>query len=206
MGLPESARLDVYLTLLAIGWIDGHLDDRERTLILRAARQDGLSDDDFERLEEAAAWPVSFEDLVPELPTDERRYVYTLASAITRLDGEVDPVEEAALDAFAEVLRVDGPGRVALDLHASCPCLRDSKRASKSRKWEDGRSQKILAKSRDLAKQSFQLEATYRNEPLKVISLLRTAPLLQSRTGDFCSRCKVGRWLQSGWCTLRNPH
>ena len=115
MGLPESARLDVYLTLLAIGRIDGHLDDLERTLILRAARQDGLSDDDFERLEEAAAWPVSFEDLVPELPTDERRYVYTLASAITRLDGEVDPVEEAALDAFAEVLRVDGPGRVALD-------------------------------------------------------------------------------------------
>jgi hypothetical protein len=107
--------LDVYLVLLAVGWIDGRLDPRERGLILRAATMDRLPADHLAQLEEAARWPLSFDDLVPDLGADDRPFVYAMASLVTRLDGLMDPVEEAALDALAQVLGIAGGRRMALD-------------------------------------------------------------------------------------------
>ena len=111
----DGAQLDIYLTLLAIGWIDGHLDPSERTLILGAAARDGLSSSDLARLEDAAHWPVSFEDTIPALGLAQSRYVYAMGSLIARLDGVVEPVEEAALDAFAQVLAIGPHDRERID-------------------------------------------------------------------------------------------
>lgn len=115
MDGQDGAQLDIYLTLLAIGWIDGHLDESERTLIMRAAARDGLGSSDLARLEDAAHWPVSFEDTIPALSLAQSRYVYAMGSLIARLDGVVEPVEEAALDAFAQVLGIGPHDRERID-------------------------------------------------------------------------------------------
>jgi hypothetical protein len=113
---PElRAGLDVYLTLVALGWIDRSLSEPERTLILRAAERDGLGAADLEQLADAARWPLSFEDVVPALAHAERRYVYAMGAYVARVDGNVEPTEDAALDALAQVLGVRGRERNALD-------------------------------------------------------------------------------------------
>lgn len=112
---PTESWLDVYLVLLAVGWMDGHLDPRERALILTAARMDGLTPEQLAQLEEAARWPLGMDDLVPSLGETERLYVYTLGSLVVRLDGVLDPVEDAAMDALAQVLGATGACRATLD-------------------------------------------------------------------------------------------
>ncbi len=107
--------LDVYRILLAVGWIDGQLDAREKALILGSALRDRLSASDLEQLEEAARWPLTFDDLVPDLEPEEQQFVYGMASLITALDGVHDPVEDVALDALAQVLGLAGARRKALD-------------------------------------------------------------------------------------------
>ena len=115
MEVQDVARLDVFLALLAIGWIDRRLDERERALILRAALLEGLGPADLDRLAEAAHWPLSFEDLVPALQGLESRYVYTLASYVAFVDGDLDPTEDAALEAVAQVLGLGESERRLLD-------------------------------------------------------------------------------------------
>lgn len=105
----------VYLTLLAIGWIDRPLCDQERTLILRAAQRAGLEPAALDRLSDAARWPVSFEVVAPGIEGPDARYLYALASYLALIDGEVDITEDAALEALGYVLGIRGHERRVLD-------------------------------------------------------------------------------------------
>ena len=115
MDPPNSALFDVYLALVSIGWIDGRLDSGERALILRAAERDGMAKAELSRLEEASHWPVSFEDCVPVLSRSMNHFTYGMGTLIAQIDGVVQTVEEAALDALAQVLGITPKEREQID-------------------------------------------------------------------------------------------
>ena len=107
---------EVFQTLLAIGWVDGHLDPDEASAILAAARDAGLGDAALARLTEMSATPVDFADLdISGLDREQRLYVYAVASWVARADNEVTNDESAALHAVATLLGVTGKGRRTMD-------------------------------------------------------------------------------------------
>ena len=108
---------EVFQTLMAIGWIDGRLDPEEGDAILKAALDAGLWDEQIEQLDLMQESPVDFTDLdTTALSTEQRLYVYAVASWVARADNEVTAAEDAALHAVATVIGVTGKGRRAMDL------------------------------------------------------------------------------------------
>lgn len=97
--------LDVFRALLAIAWVDGHLDPAERDAVLHLARGGGLAARDIERLEREGRTPIEFDDL-PDLTDPQRLLVYALALCITLADGIVHRKERMALQALTHVLEL----------------------------------------------------------------------------------------------------
>lgn len=107
---------EVFQSLLAIGWLDGHLDPAEADAVLVAAADAGLSAADVARLREMAGARVDFADPVTEgLTREQRLYVYAVASWVARADERVTTVEQAGLHAVATLLGVSGRGRKTMD-------------------------------------------------------------------------------------------
>jgi uncharacterized membrane protein YebE (DUF533 family) len=98
---------DVFLALAAIGWADGKLDQEEADAIVRTALEEGLEIEEISAIEEATKAPIdlSFIDRSAMSKAD-RLFVYAVAVWMTRLDGNVDDKEKAALARLAELLKV----------------------------------------------------------------------------------------------------
>ena len=60
--MPEMS-VELFQTLLAVGWLDGELDDSEREGILEAAAASGLAAEDLAKLRALAATRVTFADM-----------------------------------------------------------------------------------------------------------------------------------------------
>jgi len=96
---------EVFITLAAIGWADGHLDPDEAAGILRAAQESGLSAEDLAEIERATKQRKALETVDREkLSTLERSFVYATAIWLVRLDGKVAVEERLALKTFGDLL------------------------------------------------------------------------------------------------------
>lgn len=109
MSDPLDVR--VFLTLAAMAWIDGEVAPPEAEAILSAARSSGLDEAACARVEQATREPTDFEDGLGDLSPVQRLFVYALARWIAVVDGEVAPLEGAALDAVGHILGVTRRGR-----------------------------------------------------------------------------------------------
>jgi uncharacterized membrane protein YebE (DUF533 family) len=108
--------LELFQSLLAIGWIDGELAESERDAILAAARQSGLAAADLAKLEAMAGSPVTFSDMdFTPLSAEQRLFVYAVASWVAKVDDIVTGDERAALHAIGTLLGITGTGRRRMD-------------------------------------------------------------------------------------------
>ncbi len=114
--MPVQLNPDVFRMLLAIGWIDGHLDEEESDAILRAARAEGFEEATLEELSALAKAPVDFGEVDRTgLNAAAQLYIYGVASWVARSDDVLSEEEWAALHAIATVVGVTGRGRQAVD-------------------------------------------------------------------------------------------
>jgi uncharacterized membrane protein YebE (DUF533 family) len=98
---------DVFLALAAIGWADGQLDQEEADAIVRTALEEGLELEEIAEIEEATKNPIDIGVIDrSNMSKADRLFVYAVASWMTRLDGNVDAKELAALERLGEVLKV----------------------------------------------------------------------------------------------------
>jgi uncharacterized membrane protein YebE (DUF533 family) len=103
----ERLQMDVFLALAAIGWSDGKLDGEEADAIVRTALEEGLGLDEIDAIEKATKEPVALEWIDrASLTKADRLFVYAVASWMTRLDGEVDERELAALKKLGDLLKL----------------------------------------------------------------------------------------------------
>ena len=108
--------MEVFLTLLAVGWIDGRLDDAERDAVLIAAEAEGLSAAEIDALRAAALERVELDAInVTRMRTHVRQYVYAVACWIALLDGELTEHETAALRILAFSLQLTQQAQVEID-------------------------------------------------------------------------------------------
>jgi uncharacterized membrane protein YebE (DUF533 family) len=107
---------DVFLSLAAIGWADGKLDQAEADAIVRTALEEGLELEEISEIEEATKKPIdlSFIDRSAMTKAD-RLFVYAIASWMTRLDGEVHDKETDALKKLGELLKIPEKPRAHAD-------------------------------------------------------------------------------------------
>ena len=107
---------DVFRMLLAVGWIDGHLDPEESDAILRAARAEGFEEGTLQELKALAKAPVEFGEVDrTKLDAAAQLYIYGVASWVARSDEVLSADEQAALHAIATIVGVTGKGRQAVD-------------------------------------------------------------------------------------------
>jgi len=107
---------DVFRMLLAVGWIDGHLDEEESDAILRAARAEGFEETTLQELQALAKSPVDFGEVDrANLDAVAQLYIYGVASWVARSDDVLSEEEWAALHAIATIVGVTGRGRQAVD-------------------------------------------------------------------------------------------
>ena len=112
----ERLPMEVFLTLLAVGWIDGRLDDAERDAVLIAAEAEGLSAAEIHALRAAALERVELDAInVTRMRTHVRQYVYAVARWIALLDGELTEHETAALRILAFSLQLTQQAQVEID-------------------------------------------------------------------------------------------
>jgi hypothetical protein len=107
---------DAFRMLLAVGWMDGRLDEAESDAILRAARAEGFEEATLDELSALSRAPVMFGQAVDgDLPQKQRLYVYGVASWVARCDAVLTPDELAALHAVATLVGVTASGRDEVD-------------------------------------------------------------------------------------------
>lgn len=105
----EEERLgrEVFLALAAVGWADGKLDQDEADAIVRTALEEGLELEEIAGIEEATKQPIAMEDVAfGKMSKADRLFVYAVATWMARLDGVVDPQENAALAKLGQALGV----------------------------------------------------------------------------------------------------
>lgn len=117
MPLALTLTPDAFRMLLAVGWMDGRLDEAEADAILRAARAEGFEEATLDELAALSRAPVSFGQAVDgDLPQEERLYVYGVASWVARCDAVLTPDEDAALHAVATLVGLTAAGRDQVDV------------------------------------------------------------------------------------------
>jgi hypothetical protein len=90
MKLPKQ----VFLALAAIGWVDGQLQRIERTGLMRAATEAGLSDDELQEIAAASHTPSKIDGVdLSGLSQWEQVLTYALAAWIAQVDGVVSTEE-----------------------------------------------------------------------------------------------------------------
>lgn len=109
MNLPKQS----FLALAAIGWADGSLHAIEATGLLRAAREAGVTGDDFAEIEHAVANKTSLDAIdVSNLGAWEQVLTYALAAWLAQLDGVVSTSEKGPLTDLGDRLGLAQPLRV----------------------------------------------------------------------------------------------
>lgn len=77
-----------FLALAAVGWADGSLQRIEAIGLLRAAKEAGLSDEDYAAIEAATKSKVSLDDVdLSDMPQWDQVLTYALAAWFAQLDG-----------------------------------------------------------------------------------------------------------------------
>jgi uncharacterized membrane protein YebE (DUF533 family) len=125
--MTTDARLprEVFLTLAAVGWIDGKLHFRELDAITDAARAEGLTADELADVQRAIREPIEMRDIdIEKLSSADRLYAYAIARWVTSVDGATESVEIAALEVLGHALRLTRKGRDAMDAAVSELALR----------------------------------------------------------------------------------
>jgi uncharacterized membrane protein YebE (DUF533 family) len=131
----ESERMlgrDVFIALAAVGWADGKLDATEADGIVRSALEAGLDLEEIAEIEEATREPVRLAQLdLSAMSKADRLFVYAVASWIARLDGVVDPREQAVLAELGDALRLPARPRahaeaIALEIGSQSESLEPS--------------------------------------------------------------------------------
>lgn len=119
--MSERASLprECFELLTAVAWADGSLDAPEAEAIMRASREEGLSDDDLARVEKAtkdreAANSVGELD-VSSLHPEDRLFVYAASVWVASVDGDPSEKERAMLTVAGFVLRLTPKGRDAME-------------------------------------------------------------------------------------------
>ena len=113
--MPEMS-VELFQTLLAVGWLDGELDDSEREGILEAAAASGLAAEDLAKLRALAATRVTFADMdYDHLDAAQRLLIYACASWVAQIDDRVTRHERAGLHAMGTLLSVTPSGRASMD-------------------------------------------------------------------------------------------
>jgi uncharacterized membrane protein YebE (DUF533 family) len=112
---------EVFLALAAVGWADGHLDEREADAIVRTALEEGLELEEISRIEDAVKEPLALGGLdLSKMAKEDRLFVYAVASWITTVDGTVDQAETATLNQLGDALRIPlKPREIAGEIAAS---------------------------------------------------------------------------------------
>jgi hypothetical protein len=109
MNLPKQS----FLALAAIGWADGSLQAIEATGLLRAAREAGVTGNDFAEIEHAVANKTSLDAIdVSNLGAWEQVLTYALAAWLAQLDGVVSTREKGPLTDLGDRLGLAQPLRV----------------------------------------------------------------------------------------------
>jgi hypothetical protein len=94
MNLPKQS----FLALAAIGWADGSLQGIEAKGLLRAAREAGVTGDDFAEIEHAVTSKTTLDGIdVSGLSPWEQVLTYALAAWLAQLDGVVSTSEKGPL-------------------------------------------------------------------------------------------------------------
>ncbi len=95
----KALNRQVFLALATVAWADGQLAPDERDGILRAAKNAGFSDADVQALAASIETPVPLSSLtLRKLSALDRVFVYAMAEWLARIDNQLDPKEQAALN------------------------------------------------------------------------------------------------------------
>jgi hypothetical protein len=109
MNLPKQS----FLALAAIGWADGALERSESTGLLRAAKEAGLSGEDFAEVERAVTNKTTLDAIdVSSMTPWDQVLTYALAAWFAQLDGIVSESEKGPLNDLGDRLGLGAPLRV----------------------------------------------------------------------------------------------
>ncbi|HHH31172.1 MAG TPA: TerB family tellurite resistance protein [Polyangiaceae bacterium] len=101
----KALNRQVFLALATVAWADGQLAPDERDGILQAARSAGFDDADVDALSKSIEAPVSLSSLdLRKLSALDRVFVYAMAEWLARIDNQLDPKEQVALDELGAFL------------------------------------------------------------------------------------------------------
>lgn len=101
----KALNRQVFLALATVAWADGQLAPDERDGILQAARSAGFNDADVDALSKSIEVPVSLSSLtLRKLSALDRVFVYAMAEWLARIDNQLDPKEQVALDELGAFL------------------------------------------------------------------------------------------------------
>ncbi len=102
--LPKQS----FLALAAIGWADGALQRIEATGLLRAAKESGVSPEDYAAIEQATKNKIALEDVdVGGMSEWEQVLTYALAAWFAQLDGVVSTSEHTTMVDLGDKLGLD---------------------------------------------------------------------------------------------------
>jgi uncharacterized membrane protein YebE (DUF533 family) len=114
----EKLGRDVFLALAAIARADGKIERDELDALVRAAREQGLGDDDVHAIEAAATGGATVQIHGERFAPAERLFIYAMAYWISRIDGEMSEDEDKVLGklgadlALADDVRMGAEGAV----------------------------------------------------------------------------------------------
>ena len=94
-----------FLSLAAIGWVDGALQKVEAQSLLRAAKEAGLGEDDLAEIEKATKTKTELSSIsFDEMSEWDKVLTYALGAWIAQVDGVVSTSEHNTLNAIGEKL------------------------------------------------------------------------------------------------------
>ncbi len=107
---------DVFMALAAVGWADGKYHQDEADALVRTALEEGLDVEEIAELEEQIKSPVEMGQIdLTKLTKEDRLFIYAVAAWMSRIDGETDSSEAAALSKLGEMLKIPEKPRMHAD-------------------------------------------------------------------------------------------
>ena len=107
---------DVFMALAAVGWADGKYHQDEADALVRTALEEGLDVEEIAALEEQIKSPVEMGQIdLTKLTKEDRLFIYAVAAWMSRIDGEADSSEAAALSKLGELLKIPEKPRMHAD-------------------------------------------------------------------------------------------
>lgn len=111
----EKLSRDVFLLLAEVAVADGTTHTAEVDALVRAARDEGLSEPDLAAIEAAANTHHAIDLDLAHLAEDDRRFVYAIAYWVSRIDDEMSEAEDAVLTKLGARLALADETRMELE-------------------------------------------------------------------------------------------